>query len=111
MGFGEVKAIGLITGWKVPNIGISGLLINAIIANLAQPTLSFIYFTVNGLFTAMLATLELHDFVKHRKGLRVSTVPKKEQRGTYFLQVPYRYGIPLMIISILLHWLVSQSIS
>lgn len=32
------------------------------------------------------------------------------QRTTYFLQLPYRFGIPLMVLSGTLHWLVSQSI-
>lgn len=33
-----------------------------------------------------------------------------QQRGTYLLQLPYGYSIPLLIGSGLLHWLVSQSI-
>ena len=32
------------------------------------------------------------------------------QRTTYSLQLPYRYGIPLLIVSSILHWLVSQSV-
>ena len=32
------------------------------------------------------------------------------QRTTYRLQLPYRYGIPLLIVSSILHWLVSQSV-
>ena len=44
------------------------------------------------------------------KGLRVSSRPKGAQRSTYFLQLPYRFGIPLMVLSGTLHWLVSQSI-
>jgi hypothetical protein len=46
---------------------------------------------------------------KGRKYLRVSN-PKGEQQCTYFLQIPYIYGIPLLIGSGLMHWLVSQSI-
>jgi hypothetical protein len=41
--------------------------------------------------------------------LRVSS-PRGRQRSTYFLQLPYRYAVPLTIISGLLHRLVSQSI-
>lgn len=33
-----------------------------------------------------------------------------EQLSTYRLQLPYRYSIPLLTISILLHWLVSNTI-
>lgn len=31
------------------------------------------------------------------------------QRDTYFLQLPYRYSIPLLIFSGGLHWLISQT--
>lgn len=43
------------------------------------------------------------------KALRV-TNPKGQQISTYFLQLPYRYSIPLLIISILLHWVLSGCI-
>jgi hypothetical protein len=33
------------------------------------------------------------------------------ERSTYFLQLPYRYGIPLLGFSAVLHWLASQSLS
>lgn len=33
-----------------------------------------------------------------------------QQRSTYRLQLPYVYGVPLVIISSGLHWLVSQSL-
>lgn len=44
-----------------------------------------------------------------RKGLRV-TAPRGEQRSSYFLQLPYRWAVPLMIVSGALHWLMSQTI-
>lgn len=43
-----------------------------------------------------------------RKGLRV-TEPRGLQRGTYFLQLPYRFALPLIAVSTILHWLLSQS--
>jgi hypothetical protein len=46
----------------------------------------------------------------HRKGLRVSENPRGAQRSTYFLQLPYRYAIPLLIVSSAMHWMVSQSL-
>jgi hypothetical protein len=45
-----------------------------------------------------------------KKGLRVSQNPQGEQRSSYFLQLPYRYAIPLLGFSAVMHWLVSQSI-
>ncbi|KAL4984961.1 hypothetical protein BDW68DRAFT_165943 [Aspergillus falconensis] len=32
------------------------------------------------------------------------------QRSTHYLSIPWRYGIPVLAISVTLHWLVSQSI-
>lgn len=57
----------------------------------------------------MLLAREWNGYARKRKPLRV-TLPTGPQRGTYRLQLPYRYGIPLLIGSGLLHWLVSQSI-
>lgn len=53
------------------------------------------------------------DFVRgyylRKKPLRV-TAPQGQQRSTYYLHLPYRYSVPLIVTSALLHWLVSQSI-
>jgi hypothetical protein len=78
-------------------------------ANSPQVVLSFIYFTYNSLFTSMAATMDWSKFLEQRKGLRVSSIPQGDQRGTYMLQLPFRTAIPLMVLSVLLHWLVSQS--
>ncbi|KAG6354534.1 hypothetical protein INS49_004551 [Diaporthe citri] len=43
------------------------------------------------------------------KALRV-TNPQGQQSSTYFLQLPYRYSVPLLIISALLHWVLSGCI-
>ncbi|KAF2175728.1 hypothetical protein K469DRAFT_743214 [Zopfia rhizophila CBS 207.26] len=83
---------------------------NVLLANLAQPILSFLYFSYNGLFTCMLLGYEWSQYAHRRKGLRVSRAPSGEQRSTYFLQLPYRFALPLMVLSGVLHWLVSQSI-
>jgi hypothetical protein len=58
----------------------------------------------------MAAAHEWSLFAISRRGLRVSTKPKRFQRSTYFLSLPYRFAIPLMVCSALLHWLISQSI-
>ncbi|RMZ45944.1 hypothetical protein AFCA_001198 [Aspergillus flavus] len=44
------------------------------------------------------------------KGLRVSAEPMGSQRSTYFLSLPYRYAIPFIISSTLVHWLISESL-
>lgn len=81
-----------------------------VLINLPQLVVSYVYVVYNGLFTCMLLTAEWSRYAHHRKGLRV-THPRGQQRSTYYLQLPYRYAIPLLIFSGLLHWLISQTIS
>jgi hypothetical protein len=97
MGLGEPN------GWK-------RLMVFIMIANAIQPVVSSIYFAYNSFFTNLFVALEFSAFGAVRKGLRVSEVPEGAQRSTYFLQLPYRVGIPLMVMSFLVHWLVSRSI-
>ena len=80
-----------------------------LLANLPQTILSFLYLTYNSLFTSMFLGHDWSLFSHHHRTLRV-TSPRKGQRSTYWLQIPYRYGIPLMTLSGLLHWLTSQSL-
>lgn len=80
-----------------------------LLANLPQTIVSFLYLTYNALFTCMLAAKEWNQFAHKRKTLRVAH-PVGEQRSTYWLQLPYTYSIPLLIMSSLLHWLVSQTL-
>ena len=77
--------------------------------NAPQAILSFLFFSYNGLFSSMLLMKEWSGFAHERKTLRV-TRPIDRQRSTTWLQLPYRYGVPLLIASSALHWLVSQSI-
>ena len=87
----------------------STLLPTILIANLPQLILTFLYFTYNALFTCMLMAHEWNGYAYERKALRVTSV-QGQQRSTYWLQLPYRYSLPLMIMSGLLHWLTSQSL-
>jgi hypothetical protein len=82
----------------------------ALVANIPQLILSIVYFSYNGLLTAMLMGHEWISYAHKRKGLRVSRKPTGMQRSTYFLQLPYKFGIPLSVFSVVLHWLVSQSV-
>lgn len=87
--------------------GSGGLIFTIILANTPQALLSVLFFIYNGLLTCMLLTQELSEYAHKRKPLRV-TNRTGHQRSTYRLQVPYRYGIPLPIVSGTLHWLLSQ---
>lgn len=86
----------------------AGILLNAWIANVPQLLLSVIYLSFNALYTSISLAQEWNGFASKRKGLRV-TRPSGEQRGTYFLQLPYRWGLPLTLMGGILHWLISQS--
>jgi len=103
LGFGTVDANALI-GYQ-PN----GLLATVLLANLPQGILSFLYLTYNGIFSCVVSADEWSQFAHSRRPLRV-TAPAGKQRSTYYLQLPYTYAIPLLIISGTLHWLMSQSL-
>lgn len=110
LGIGKVTSLTIMNLIGVPTSGPTALIANVVIANSAQPILSFIYLSYNGLFTSISTALEWETYARQRKGLRVSGTPHGEQRCTYFLQLPYRVALPLMFLSGGLHWLVSQSI-
>lgn len=131
MGFGTVSA-----NSQVDYTG-HGLLPTVLFANSPQAILSFLYLTYNGLYSCMLGAHEWSLFARSRRTLRV-TSPAGKQRSTYYLQLPYYYAIvsplhpfipspisfplnphfndrtnplqPLLILSGLLHWLMSQSL-
>lgn len=92
-------------------LGIStGLIVDVLVANSFQLALSTTYFLYNSLYTAQCAALEWAAFTHGRsKSLRV-TWPRGQQRSTYYLHLPYRYGIPLSVLLILMHFFISQSI-
>ena len=80
-----------------------------ILANAPQAVLSYLYLAFNALYTNMFVAKEWSTYLNERKPLRV-TSPLGEQRGTYYLNVPFRYAIPMTVMSGLFHWLTSQSI-
>ncbi|KAH8897298.1 hypothetical protein GQ53DRAFT_837952 [Thozetella sp. PMI_491] len=80
-----------------------------LLANTPQLVLSLCYFAYNALFTRACSEMEWNSYANSYKPLRVS-YPAEGQISTYRLQLPYRYSIPLLSISVLLHWLVSNTI-
>lgn len=107
LGFGAVTSESLIN-IPLPG-GPDGIIAPVLLANAPQVVLSFLFVTYNGLFSSMLLMKEWSGFAYQRKPLRV-TSPTGTQRSSYWLQLPYRYGIPLLVMSGGLHWFVSQSI-
>jgi hypothetical protein len=109
VGLGSVSAKTIIQN-GISSTGVGGLVENSIRANSPQVAVSLLYFAYNGLVTSMCLASEWSNFAKQRKGLRVSRNRVGSQRETYFLQVPYRYALPLVLSAAILHWLISQSI-
>lgn len=103
LGFGAVTPESLVN-WNEPGSG--GLLLTVLVADSPQALLSFLFLDYNDLYTCMLMANEWSDYAKP---LRV-TNPVGDQRSTYRLQLPYKYGIPSTVLSGTLHWLVSQSL-
>ena len=91
------------------NIAKSSVIPAALIANLPQLILTLPYFTYNNLFTGKLVMREWVEFAQKATPVRV-TYPASKQRSTYFLNLPYRYALPLQGASTLLQWLLSQSL-
>ncbi|KAL1638769.1 hypothetical protein SLS58_008583 [Diplodia intermedia] len=110
IGIGQLSPETLITGWNVATTGSQAIVQTALVANLPQLLLSFIYFVLNSLFTSMSLAAEWNRFGQRSRGLRVSVPRGPAQRSTYFLHIPYRLGVPLLLLSVALHWMVSQSI-
>ena len=68
-----------------------------------------VYIQYNALLSSLLSNREWHGYGCRRKALRVS-FPCALQRSTYFISMPWRYGIPQMITISTLHWILSQSV-
>jgi hypothetical protein len=81
-----------------------------LLVNTPQLLVSLFSNCLNDHLTRMLFAAEYNSFALRRKPLRVS-FPKGEQRSTFYLTIPYRYSVPLLITFVLVHWLVSEGIS
>ncbi|KAJ2982620.1 hypothetical protein NUW58_g6403 [Xylaria curta] len=91
------------------SVGQPGYIGSLLIANVPQLLLSIGYFQYNALCTRLCVEAEWNSYGSSYKPLRVSH-PTGQQISSYRLQVPYRYGVPLLITSALLHWLLSNAI-
>jgi hypothetical protein len=103
-GFGTISV-----GSIVPGSGRWSMLGNVVFANAPQLVISAVYLIFNNMLTRMVTAHEYSRFAIERRVLRVSK-PKGEQRTTLWLQLPYRYVLPLMTAMALLHWTLSRSL-
>ncbi|KAL2371552.1 hypothetical protein RJZ57_004000 [Blastomyces gilchristii] len=81
-----------------------------LLANTPQLVISISYFLYNNLLTSMLLAAEYNGYALHRSYLRV-TKPQGKQRSELYISLPYKYGMPLIVAFVVLHWLASQSLS
>lgn len=88
----------------------SSLLYNIILANAPQIGLSVLYLLFNNLLTTLSIIREWNGFRKAKKRLRISQDASGSQISTRFLSLPTLDSACLMIISALLHWLMSESL-
>ncbi|ETS81121.1 hypothetical protein PFICI_06123 [Pestalotiopsis fici W106-1] len=110
--FGQASTQATISVGKGSGPGESlGVVRSTLIANVPQVAVTYVYVACNSVLTSMLAHHEISSYAVRDRGLRVS-FPRRHtaQRGTYFLQLPWKFAIPLMTISTVLHWCLSQSL-
>lgn len=79
------------------------------IANIPQIGVTTTYLIMNNLITSMISAKEYFRFANRARPLRVSR-SEGQQRSTYWLQLPYRYSVPMLAAFAVLHWLVSESL-
>lgn len=81
-----------------------------LVANMPQVLITISYYFYNAALTSMVSAAEYSSYGVDRKPLRVTWPAKNsKQRSTYWLSLPYRYSLPVLVLYALLHWLVSQS--
>ncbi|KKZ66920.1 hypothetical protein EMCG_07416 [[Emmonsia] crescens] len=81
-----------------------------VLASTPQIVISISYFLYNNLLTSMLLAAEYNGYALHRRYLRV-TKPQGKQRSAMYISLPYKYGLPLIAVFAVLHWLASLSLS
>jgi hypothetical protein len=79
-----------------------------LLVNIPRVLVSLMNVLYNGLISAMMLVGQWNSFSQRRQVLRV-TVPLGEQKSDYYLTIPYRYAIPLLVLTGTFHWLISES--
>lgn len=87
---------------------VASILTTSLLVNLPQVLFSSLYFMYNSIYTCMASAYEWSLHARIRKGIRV-TDRTGYQRSSYWLQLPWKFSLPLLIASATLHWLISQS--
>jgi len=114
--------LGLASLWKIgfgqanqntmvlyDNMADRDVIVMAIIANIPQIFLAAAYLLYMGIMTTMFLAADWSAFAFRPQSLMVST-PVGKQRDTWMFGAPPIWGMALLILQTLLHWLVSQSL-
>ncbi|TGJ79393.1 hypothetical protein E0Z10_g9369 [Xylaria hypoxylon] len=109
MGVGKAHGYTIALTKVIEALGANAFYGTLMLANVAQVILGLAWWLTNSLLTKLLLAQRWARFIVKRSGLRVSS-PKGQQRPSYILSLPYRYSIPLIIASAVLHWLLSQAL-
>ena len=107
--FGELFLLYLAQSLVEPDQASRALYTNVIFTNFWQFAISFLYLLYNALLSCFLIGHEWTRYTKTRKTLRVS-FPEGIQRSSFYLSMPFKYGIPLILTITTLHWTLSQSV-
>ncbi|KAJ5816968.1 hypothetical protein N7447_009201 [Penicillium robsamsonii] len=92
-------------------VGVEDMLKAVVLANVPQLVVTICYYCYNAVLTSMLAASEYSSYGIERKALRVTwPISNSQQRSTYWLSIPYRYSVPVLLLYMTLHWTISQSI-
>ncbi|KAF2865785.1 hypothetical protein BDV95DRAFT_441998, partial [Massariosphaeria phaeospora] len=110
LGIGHINPRTFITVWDLPMSGERSITAMVLMANLPQTLMAFLYVFISGLLTSMSLAKEWSQFAQKPRTLRVSTAPVGQQRSSYFLQLPYRLAVPLLVFTAGVHWIISQAI-
>ncbi|KAI0416307.1 hypothetical protein F5X98DRAFT_388078 [Xylaria grammica] len=108
MGIGEAHGYTIALTEAIKSLGANAFYGTLLLANVPQIVLGLAWWLANSLLSRLLLAQRWAQFILKRSGLRVSS-PQGQQRRSFFLSLPYRYSIPLIIASTVLHWLLSQS--
>ena len=81
----------------------------AMLANIPQIFLAAVWLLYMGIMTSMFLAADWATFGTSGHTLQVSS-PAGRQRGSWLLGAPPSYGVFLLVLQMVLHWLVSQSI-
>ncbi|KAJ5674773.1 uncharacterized protein N7477_004707 [Penicillium maclennaniae] len=99
------------SNYNTLDITLGSMVGSVMVANIPQLLLTMSYYCLNNIITDMLAAAEYNSYGVTRKPLRVTRPVKgSQQKSTYWLSIPYQYGVPLLLLHMILHWLISQSL-